>query len=216
MSFFALDFREDKSKFKVLLKNLFTNKELIWQIHKIKENEKKWIKHIYEIKAFGLYEILFHSQKGGVAIDEIEIIDCPNEEDGRIKNSPKLLECNFHKDFCSYTQNSNILKIGLQTPSTYTGPQKPYKGNFCYFEASQLKHKATLTSKIIEFNETKCLTFVYYLFGKDIGKFYVTLKTIGNGKNEIILKKIGNQGEKWFKFNHTIKFDPKFPVEYKI
>lgn len=157
-------------------------------------------------------QIYFNAYFGGIAIDQVELVDCKKDETQNPYNSPKSLECSFEKDFCSYNASSDILNIGLKTPSRGTGPQTPFSGKFCFYEATVGKKApfAMLRSPVVKFEETSCLSFVYHMYGRKVGVFTVRLMSALEDdqiEETTILNETGNQGNIWKKFNYTIKYD---------
>lgn len=129
------------------------------------------------------------------------------------------MNCNFEKGICSYESSSRIFFLGSFTPSKNTGPQKPYSGNFCFYEATNgMKgFQPFIQSPIVKFRENSCLSFVYHMFGQSIGNF--TVKTVtylkdGSEIEDIILKRQGNYGNSWLKHNHTFRYDPEKAVSF--
>lgn len=153
----------------------------------------------------------------------MKIKDC-NSDLYPLKLPAKYLECNFSDGFCMYNHSSHgnfDWTIGRYTPSRETGPQTPFNGPFCYFEASgsvTYGRTAILESPIVYFNGPTCISFVYHMFGSNIGSFYVILKEYDEEKNYknslTILSKWGNQGNLWNSTSYSI--DKNFERVIKI
>ncbi|CAD5121165.1 DgyrCDS9700 [Dimorphilus gyrociliatus] len=176
----------------------------------------------------GEYELIFEGKctilsLSHIAVDEITTHNCqsPSLSTPRPtpnRNSPTLLECRFEQDFCNYYQSTQTHQwvIGRETPSSNTGPQVPYSGNFVYFEATTATrgYFSLLESPVVYFDKETCLSFMYNMHGSHIGRFLVSLITLDQNENRIIgnetiLNEIGNKGTDWIRFSHTINDYPQ-------
>ncbi|CAD5126264.1 DgyrCDS14426 [Dimorphilus gyrociliatus] len=190
-----------------------------------------WIKRTVDLPV-GSYNIIFEREckwfsSYSFAIDQLKMESCKvgSEESTAAttaatstvrpianKYPPERLQCTFEKGFCNYTQKSSFnWSIGTKTPSLETGPQQTYFGQFVYFEASYAYETdvAILESPIVYINKKICLSFIYNMYGEDMGHFLVSLVTLDKNKqiivgNETLLYKHENQGKQWLKFSHTI------------
>lgn len=122
------------------------------------------------------------------------------------------MECSFQKNFCLYERSSVSLITNSKTFSPNTGPQKPFTGNFCHFMSNQARIDRTviLESKVAYFEEEKCLTFMYYMYGNTTGSLTVKLLSIRTDRSsyeKTIFEKVGNQGNLWREFDYIIYFN---------
>lgn len=124
------------------------------------------------------------------------------------------LNCNFNRDYCEYFNSQKATmswRLGSSTLSTLTGPISPYSGKFVYYEAtnSSPRNFAILESPAVVFDRIVCLSFVYHMYGADMGRFMVSLVTYDRDevnvlKNETLLNVLGNQGFHWKHFFREI------------
>lgn len=128
--------------------------------------------------------------------------------------SPLKLNCNFEQDYCEYYNSpgaSRAWRLGTSTLSKNTGPSKPFSGKFVYYEAtnSRASFVAILESPTILLDRPICLSFVYHMFGADMGRFMVTLLTLNQDetsiiRNETLLRESSNKGDNWIRFSREI------------
>lgn len=152
-----------------------------------------------------------------MAIDEIELDDCETKIPDE-KYSPNLLKCSFEKDFCSYKRKLRNLEIGDIYSLSWTGPEKPYSGKFCYLKKNLVNYLGSMQSPFVKLRDNYCLSFAYYMYGADVGIFTVQMLTFRNNEtvnSETIFERTGNQGYDWLKFHYSLPPTPADSVKIK-
>ncbi|CAD5121166.1 DgyrCDS9701 [Dimorphilus gyrociliatus] len=226
LSFYYHMYGSDMGMFNVGIYHI-TSKTFSTLMTKSGNQGLQWIKKTMLLPP-GQYQLIFsgickRSFKGDMAIDNISVDFCRSPSSTLKPTmspmSPKMLECSFERDFCEYYTSPKATyswRIADYTLSSSTGPQAPHSGKFVYYEAtsSSRSNIAILESAIINFNSTCCLSFAYHMYGKDMGRFVVSLVTYGQDertvlKNETILDESGNKGNVWKIVSYTIHNENK-------
>lgn len=90
-----------------------------------------------------------------------------------------------------------------QTRSPGTGPLKANGGSrYAYTEASSPAVRgdvATITSRLVEFEEEACLHFFYHMKGTDMGELKVRIETESKSLVGEEFSMVGEQGTAWHK-----------------
>ncbi|XP_053390246.1 uncharacterized protein LOC128553151 isoform X2 [Mercenaria mercenaria] len=143
--------------------------------------------------------------KGDIAVDDISII-------------PSLcsLDCDFDDGFCNWMQDDGddfdwTLQRG-PTETSNTGPEAdhtPGNGQYAYIDSSQGTRgdEAWLMSPLQNAGKF-CFSFWYYMYGEDVDRLVVG-QLYRNGTAQVVFRRKGNQGRKWFRkqlFVHTTTY----------
>ncbi|XP_035827613.1 MAM and LDL-receptor class A domain-containing protein 1 [Aplysia californica] len=116
--------------------------------------------------------------------------------------SSQILDCNFDKDFCSWTQDTTDQKDWARqangTATQGTGPSQDHTsghGYYAYLETStgfRGSSAQLISPKITVGTGKACLTFWYHMYGPHVADLNVYGPT-----NKIIWNRNGNQNNIW-------------------
>eukprot|EP00794_Sanderia_malayensis_P012673 gene12673-13974_t len=141
------------------------------------------------------------------------------------KSRMNTLDCTFQNGLCNWVQDSRDKfdwKVNKgRTPSSETGPKNDHKGNndgrYMYIEASdnygarrKMGDNAKLVSPEVAAPRA-CLKFYYHMYGLYMGSLKVIVRQT-DGKETVVWKKSGNQGNIWFKADVSIESTKPYKI----
>ncbi|KAJ8402025.1 hypothetical protein AAFF_G00372600 [Aldrovandia affinis] len=162
---------------------------------------------------------------GSVALDDISVTlgDC-SLSSGVFLSIPG--QCDFESGNCGYTQEKDtdtvdwVLARG-STPTSYTGPSGDHTtgmGHYMYIEASPMLpgQSARLVSGDIRGSGSPlCLQFHFHMFGSGTGRLSIYLRQEGQGQEEVLWSRLGEQSISWLKAEVDYKCDRKHQIVFE-
>ncbi|XP_033751996.1 MAM and LDL-receptor class A domain-containing protein 1-like [Pecten maximus] len=183
------------------------------------------------------------SVTGDIAIDDISFTESscgvrPNEAHpihgpttlptpSTTPGAQGAFNCSFDNAFCGWTQdhtdNFDWTRMHGRTPSAQTGPTSDHtssRGYYVYTEASNPRRngdKARLISPDVAVTgtQTKCLTFWYFMMGRNVAQLNVYAKSGLALPTTPIWRRSGNQGNRWVKAKVDITAKSVFNVVFE-
>ncbi|CAD5119990.1 DgyrCDS8574 [Dimorphilus gyrociliatus] len=147
---------------------------------------------------------------GDIAIDRLSITagSCTT-------NTVRLpFQCTFEFDLCQMVQskadNGDWQRINGPTPSDATGPDKAHSGNWYIFLNSRMfsfNDRIKIHTPAIDYDGAICLSFYYYMYGRDVKRLFVYGTAAGEMKP--IFDRTNEQPRSWqsVEVDYAIKRD---------